>query len=415
MPWRRRRQVTEETAPQPAARYVEEEVTTPPPRRPLIWPWLALLLLLVAAAIAAAILLTRDDESTPRVPNVVGISTPAAVQRLGQRGYATDVRTRVSNGTRVGTVLSQAPAGGTKLDRGSRVTVVTARGPVSTGVPGVVGLPVAEAFVRLQAAGFKGKTTKLASNRPKDTVLRQTPAAGTRAEKGATVLLTISKGGQTVAVPRVVGLTEALATAKLDGLGFRTSVSRVASTKPSGLVVSQEPAQGMKAAKGSVVGINVSQGPPTTTETGTTTTTTTPKTGGLAVPKVVGMSQREALARLDRAGLRVDSFPVASSRPRGLVVSQRPAGGTRAPPRTVVRISVALGSGARPLRVVPDVTGQREADAKRVLVGAGFTVRALEPAAGTTSQGEVVVDQKPSADARVRAGSQVLIYLGPAQ
>lgn len=408
---RRRRQVTEETAPQPAARYVEEEVAAPPPRRPLIWPWLLLLLLLVGAVIAAAILLTRDNGSTPRVPNVVGLGTAAAVQELGQRGYATDVRTRVSNGGQVGTVLSQAPAGGTKLDRGSRVTIVTARGPVSAGVPDVVGLPVAEALVRLQAAGLKGETAKVASNRPKDTVLRQEPAAGTRAKKGATVLLTISKGAQGVTVPRVVGLTEALATAKLDARGFRTSVSRVSSTKPSGLVVSQEPAQGTKAAKGSIVGINVSQGPPTTTETGTTTT---PRSGGSAVPRVVGMSQREAMARLEQAGFRADSFPVASSRLRGLVVSQRPAGGMRAPPRTVVRISVALGSGARPLRVVPDVSGQTEADAKRALVQAGFTVRALEPAADTTSQGEVVVDQKPAAGARVRAGSQVLIYLGPA-
>jgi beta-lactam-binding protein with PASTA domain len=415
MPWRRRRrQVTEETAPQPAARYVEEEVAAPPPRRPLIWPWLLLLLLLVGGAIAAAILLTRDDGSTTRVPNVVGLGTAAAVQQLGQRGYATDVRSRVSNGEQVGRVLSQAPAGGTKLDRGSRVTIVTARGPVSTGVPGVVGLPVAEAFVRLQAAGLKGTTTKVASNRLKDTVLRQSPAAGAQAKKGATVLLTISKGGRTVTVPRVVGLTEALATAKLDGLGFRTSVSRVVSTKPAGLVVSQEPAQGAKAAKGSVVGINVSQGPPTTTET-TTTTTTTPRSGGSAVPRVVGMSQREAFSRLEQSGFRVDSYPVASSRPRGLVVSQRPAGSARAPARTVVRISVALGSGARPLRVVPDVTGQNEADAKRVLVQVGFTVRALEAATDTTSRSDVVVDQKPSAGARVRAGSQVLIYLGPAQ
>jgi serine/threonine-protein kinase len=411
MPGRRRRQVTEETAPQPAARYVEEEVTTPPPRRPLIWPWLVLLLLLVAGAIAAAILLTRDDESTPRVPNVVGISTEAAVQRLGQRGYATDVRTRVSNGTRVGTVLSQAPAGGTKLDRGSRVTVVTARRPVSTGVPDVVGVPVADAFVRLQATGFKGKTTKVASNRPKDTVLRQAPAAGTRAEKGTTVLLTISKGGQTVALPRVVGLTEAVATAKLDRVGFRASVSRVPSTKPEGLVVSQEPAQGANAPKGSIVGIKVSDGPSVTTETGTTTT---PVPGGPAVPMVVGMGQAAAMARLERTGFRADSYPVASRRPRGLVVSQRPAGGTRAPPQTVARLGVALGPGVRPFRVVPDVAGLKEADAKRVLVRVGFTVRALEPANGT-SEGAVVTDQRPSADARARAGSQVLIYLGPAQ
>jgi beta-lactam-binding protein with PASTA domain len=61
------------------------------------------------------------------------------------------------------------------------------------------------------------------------------------------------------------------------------------------------------------------------------------------------------------------------------------------------------------------VTGKTESAAKRLLVQVGFTVRALQPATDVTSQGDVVVDQKPSAGARVRAGSQVLIYLGPAQ
>jgi beta-lactam-binding protein with PASTA domain len=67
------------------------------------------------------------------------------------------------------------------------------------------------------------------------------------------------------------------------------------------------------------------------------------------------------------------------------------------------------------MRVVPDVVSMKEADAKRVLVRVGFTVRALEPAADITSRGDVVVEQKPRAGVRVRAGSQVLIYLGPAQ
>jgi eukaryotic-like serine/threonine-protein kinase len=174
----------------------------------------------------------------------------------------------------------------------------------------------------------------------------------------------------------------------------------------------QEPAEDMKAPKGSIVGINVSQGPPTTTAT---RAATTPQTHGTPVPSVVGMSQREAFARLEQARFRVDSFPVASSRARGLVVSQRPAGGTRASPRAVVRTSVSLGSGARPFRLVPDVTDQTGGDAKRALVQAGFTVPALEPEDETTSRGGVVNDQKPSAGARVRAGSQVVLYLGPAQ
>jgi len=61
------------------------------------------------------------------------------------------------------------------------------------------------------------------------------------------------------------------------------------------------------------------------------------------------------------------------------------------------------------------VSGMTEIDAKRVLVRVGFTVRAILPAGATSPSGDVVTDQKPSAGARVRAVSQVAIYLGPPQ
>lgn len=399
MPWRRR--------------VTREEAAAGPPPRPLLWPWLLLLLVLVAGLIAAAVLLTHRD-SKPRVPDVVGMSTAAAVRELGQDGYVADVQTRVSAGTEVGRVLSQQPDGGSKLDHGQRVTLVVARGAATSGIPDVVGLRVDKAFVRLQAAGLKGRTRRVTSTRPPDTVVEQSPAAGASAARGSAVLMTISRGGGgEVTVPRVVGLTEADAKARLTALGLSVSVSRSASTKPKGLVVSQEPAQDSKAAKGSVVGLNVSDGPPTSTTTTTTGTSTTPSTRGPAVPRVIGMGQSQAFARLEQAGFRADSFPVTSTRPRGLVIRQQPAAGTRIPPRSVVRLSVSLGSGARPFRVVPDVNGMSEVDAKRLLVRVGFTVRALEQAANPAAGG-VVVDQKPSAGARVRAGSQVAIYLSPA-
>jgi serine/threonine-protein kinase len=340
------------------------------------------------------------------------MNVAVAVRNLGQHGYAADVRSRAVAGTDVGKVLSETPKAGTKLARGSHVVLVTGRGTRASGVPAVVGLPVDQAFVQLERAGLKGTTTRIASNRRPDTVLAQDPAPGARAQKGSTVSLKISKGGATQTVPRVVGLTEAAATAKLTGMGFQPRVSRVSSTKQSGLVISQDPAEGAKSARGATVGIDVSGGPPTTTQTGTTTTT---PSSGATVTRVVGMGQGAAFLRLERAGFRVDSFPVASSQPRGMVVRQRPAGGVRAAPRSVVRIAVSLGSGPRPFRVVPDVSGMTEAAAKHLLVRVGFTVRALLPADDTTSDGDVVVDQKPSADARVRAGSQVAIYLGPPQ
>lgn len=396
MPWRRRR-------------VVEEHAPPVPPPRPLIWPWLVLLLLLVAGGIAAAYLLTRDSGPTTRVPDVVGMQVTEGVSELGQRGYTADVENRVGldRGEAPGMVISQAPAAGTKLDRGEPVTLVVARGPGRSEVPRVVGLSAARALVRLQAAGFKGRTVKAASRRPKDQVLEQSPAPGTELKNGSVVVLTISKGPRTSTVPSVVGITEASARSTLEGLGYKVAVTRVQSSQPRGFVVSQQPAAGTRAAKGTVVTINVSQGP-----TATTTPTTPTRPPGKPIPSVVGLAQRVAVARLQSAGFRVDSYPAASTRPRGTVVTQRPAGGTRASPSSLVRIGVSLGSGRRPLRTVPDVVGMTEAQAKQALVETGFTVRSIDQPAADSSEKDVVLDQRPAAGGSAPAGSQVILTVG---
>ena len=401
---RRRRQVTEETAAAPQARgqYVQEEVVTPPPRRPLIWPWLVLLLALVIAGIAAAYLLTRDDggsATTTEVPDVVGLSTGGATEKLAQRGYSAIVRGRVSSGTRLGTVLSQSPPSGTELDRGGQVTIIVARGPSTVDVPNVVGLAVDQALVRLQSAGLKSRTVKAASAQPKDRVIRQAPPGGSQVKKDTTIVLTVSKGPSVAKVPALKGLTEASATATLSRLGFRVSVSKIPSTQPKGIVVSQAPPPGTKAPKGSIVGINVSTG-------------SNPAAGGVVVPKVVGLSQPVAVDRLEQAGLMVNSFPVGSTRPRGTVVSELPAGGTQVPPGSEVRINVSLGPGPRQRRTIPDVAGQAETDARHALVEAGFTVQTVDQPTSDAGENGIVVKQKPAAGGQALVGSQVVIYVG---
>ena len=400
--FRRRRQVTEETAVQPpAGRYVQEEVVTPPPRRPLIWPWLVLLLALVITGIVGAYLLTRDNgSSTAKVPNVVGLTTATATQRLAAKGYVVTTVGRASSAERPGTVLSQNPPPGTKLDRGGRVTIVVARGPSTVDVPSVVGLPVDQAFVRLQSAGLKGQTVKVGSPKPVNSVIRQDPSGGSQAKKGSTVTLTVSKGEvlAAVTVPNVTGLTEASATATLSRLGFRVSVSRIPATKPKGIVFSQTPQAGTKAAKRSIVGINVSTG--------------TSSAGGVTVPKVVGLSQAVAVTRMEDLGLRVDSFPVASQKPQGTVVSENPAGGTQVPARSHVRITVSLGPGPRRQVEVPDVLGELEADARHALIQAGFTVKTLDQATTDSTENGVVLKEKPDGGQQAAAGSQIVIYVG---
>jgi eukaryotic-like serine/threonine-protein kinase len=399
---RRRRQVTEETAVQPPrGRYVQEEVVTPPPRRPLVWPWLLLLLALVITGIAAAYLLTRDDSSqaTTTVPDVVGLSTTAATERLAQRGYSAIVRGRVSSDARLGAVLSQTPPAGTELDRGNTVTIVVARGPSTVDVPNVVGLPVDQALARLRSANLEGRSVEVDSTQPKDLVVGQTPAGGGQANRGSTVALRVSKGQSLVTVPLVRGLTEASATATLNRLGFRLSVSRIPGTQPKGIVISQEPAPGTKAPKGSVVGLNVSTG-------------SNSATGGVTVPEVVGLSQANAIDQIEAVGLKVNSFPAASSRPRGTVVSQQPAAGTEVPARSQVRINVSLGSGPRPQRAVPDVVGQAEAEARRALAQAGFTVRTVDRPTADAAENGIVVEQAPVGGEQAAVGSQIVIHVG---
>jgi serine/threonine-protein kinase len=370
-----------------------------------------LLLVLVIGGIAAAYFLTRDNGSAPRVPTVVGLSADQAVTKLGQHGYPAVVRTHVSRGSRPGIVLSQSPPPGSKLDRGKPVTIIVARGPTTVDVPNVVGLSVTQAFVRLQAAGLKGKAVEVASKQAKGQVIRQAPPAGAQARKGSAVLITISKGPGVVLVPSVVGMSEAEATAALTRAGFRVKSTRVPSSKPQGTVISQQPRGGSRAPKSSIVGITVSQGTSTTTTTTNATTGTTTTPTGAAVPNVVGKSQADAVDSLERAGLEVDSYPVASSRPRGTVVAQRPPAGTRVSPRARVRIDVALGPGARPLRVVPDVIGQSESAARHALIAAGFTFRTVGRAVTDPSQNGLVVDQNPPSGQQAQAASQVVIYV----
>lgn len=393
MPWRRRR-------------VTQVDHTAPPPRRPLLWPWLLLLLLLVATGIALAYFLTRDDDnssSADRVPAVVGLREALAVERLRADGYPADVR-RAVNAAQVGKVIRQTPSAGAGLEPGKTVVIVVARRPNTVDVPRVVGLDVADAFERVQAAGLRAKSVNVFARQAKGRVVRQRPPARTEARRGATVVLSVSKGPQLVAVPSVMGQTEADATAALRGVGLRVNIVRVPAPEPApeGTVVAQNPKGGVKAPKGSTVRLNIASAP------AGGSTQTVPTTGEAPVPNVVGSRDTDAIPRLQAAGFRVSSTPVSSTRPAGTVLTQSPAGGTTATRGSTVRITVP---GGRQVRTVPDVVGETEASADRILRNAGFTVRVVDRPADPAQQG-LVVEQDPAAGTRVQGTTQVTIYVG---
>lgn len=202
-------------------------------------------------------------------------------------------------------------------------------------VPKVVGMSQAAAEAKLDDLGLEASVTVVASDAPKGQVVGQSPAAGTKAERGDVVRIQVSDGkGEASAetsrlvVPAVVGLPLTQAKAKLSAAGLKYSVAYVESKKPADQVVGADPSPGSTVAKGSMVALSVSVGP-----------------NRAKVPRVVGLSQTAAAVKLEGAGFTVSIQKASKSESEGhkagTVLRQDPAGGTIASLDEAVTIWVA--------------------------------------------------------------------------
>jgi serine/threonine-protein kinase len=100
-----------------------------------------------------------------------------------------------------GTVISQTPAGGASVPAGARVNLTVAQAPTEATVPNVVGKSETLAAAALGGAGFTPKTANATTSEEAKVgvVLKQSPAGGAHARKGATVTITVGVlGTQTI-------------------------------------------------------------------------------------------------------------------------------------------------------------------------------------------------------------------------
>lgn len=195
----------------------------------------------------------------------------------------------------------------------------------TTHVPAVEGMQLDTAVNTLQDEGLKASIVRRESDAPEGTVAQQDPGAGTEVDDGSTVELVVSGGPATAPVPNAVGLDEAAARDRLVAAGFEVTSRDTFSDEAPGMVVSQDPAAGADAGKGSRVTIAVSKG-----------------TGMVTVPNVVGLSRAEAEAQLSTAKLEANVVEVPSTEVAGTVVAQNPVGG-QAREGSAVRLNVAQG------------------------------------------------------------------------
>jgi eukaryotic-like serine/threonine-protein kinase len=268
--------------------------------------------------------------------------------------------------------------------------------PKQVVVPKVTGEQVSVARTTVEQAKFQVATVSVPNRRPSGIVVAESPAAGTKADRGSTVTLTVSSGLGNTSVPSVQGLSESQATKVLHRAGLKVGnvVEQSSNRFATGQVTGTNPGTARSVPRGTSVTLFVSSGQ-----------------AQKKIPNVVGESQTQATEDLTRSGFEVQQHNQSTPNQSdvGNVLSQSPPGNTNAPAGSAVTIVV----GSAPTTAsVPTVTGDPPANAVSALTTAGFKVTQKTANVTNPSQNGVVISQSPSANSSAKKGSTVTITIG---
>jgi eukaryotic-like serine/threonine-protein kinase len=299
--------------------------------------FLALIVLVVGGVLLFQALSASDDEGEPTQFILKDYTNPPQLLAdvtadLQNEGIRFEVFQEENAGVPVGFVHRTDPVAGTLILAEQTVEVYFNPDPQLVPVPGVVGLSLEEARIRLEGEGFKvgtvtiEKTDEVAEN----TVRSTDPPADTPALQGSTVNIVVAGPPDSVQVPgQVIGMSEIDARGLLEGAPYEfvvTTALKSSSTIPEGTVIEINPGPGELVQKGSAVTVVVSSGPE-----------------DVRVAPVIGQTEGRARNTLTEDGLvvRVVYADVpAGSTDDGRVTAQSLTAGSQVAPGTEITITV---------------------------------------------------------------------------
>ena len=129
------------------------------------------------------------------VPDVTNLTAEEAIEELKKAGLELNpnVRRESSDNIEEGVILSQQPAGGTQIAKGSRIAITVSSGPEMVQVPSLVGLNVEQATATLSSLQLRSTVTSVDSTKPEGQVLA-VAGENTDVESGTTIELRVSNG-----------------------------------------------------------------------------------------------------------------------------------------------------------------------------------------------------------------------------
>lgn len=169
---------------------------------------------------------------------------------------------------------------------------------------------------------------------PPGQVVSQDPEKNSEVKIARLVTIYVSKGGENLEVPDLVGLTKSMATEKLQKIGLSVgSIYEKYSDDEPGTVISQDPIYGTKSTQGQSIDLTISRGQKEET----------PQVRRkFSVPSVLGTSIDHARDAIQLSGFTIGAITQQESRQEvGTVISQSPGGGAEREEGTSIDLVIA--------------------------------------------------------------------------
>jgi serine/threonine-protein kinase len=211
-----------------------------------------------------------------------------------------------------------------------------------------------------------------------------------------------SKSPPKQAVPNLIGMTPAQANAAIAARKLTPPTGTPTGESKCGVNPDTQPIANP------TVGNVCTQSPPPDSEQneGTTITYTVYKAPTVQVDNVLGKQFADASNDLIGQGLKVTRKDVPSGQAAGIVTDQNPRAYTAVAPGQSITLSVSIGK-----LPIPDVRGQKYADAVRNLNNASWSVNPTPISVSTTDQTKdgLVADENPSAGSLFPQSQQITL------
>jgi len=199
------------------------------------------------------------------VPNVVGMTEEEAFQTLMDSDFNPSIAdTSFGVSLPPGRVFLQKPESGKLVKEGRTVFLFISGGDQIISIPSLKGKSIRDARLSLERIGLKlGSIEELASTHPKDMVIDQQFAEGTKLRKGQSVAITVSiaSGEGEIVVPDLIGksLTEAQRILLDSTLTVGKVNYQISSTLLPNTILDQYPAPGNKLNSGNSVDLFITK------------------------------------------------------------------------------------------------------------------------------------------------------------